>query len=98
MKAKKVRWTLDEVLDLKVYGKGETPRSVEVEIAEEPTCIEIKPQGYGDYASAKGKGVPIILEVTDSKLRLVVWADINADEPTHIIDLEGAREEARKER
>ena len=38
---------------------------------------------------------PILLERHDGKLRLVVWADINEQEPTHIIDLSGALESNR---
>jgi|694.fasta_scaffold139348_2 hypothetical protein len=57
--------------------------------------IELKPQGYGDYCSVIGNGCPVLLEVCQGRLRLVVWADINQEEPTHYIDLEGAREDKR---
>ena len=90
MEMQKMKITLDEVLQVK------NARKVSVEIKEEMTCLEIRPEGYGDFASAEGQGCPIILEVADGSLRLVVWADINHDEPTHIIYLEGARETARK--
>jgi hypothetical protein len=38
-----------------------------------------------------------LLESVNGHLRVIIWADINAEDPTHIIDLEGARETARKE-
>lgn len=57
----------------------------------------IRFKGYGDCCSAEGHGVPIILERYEGKLRLIVWADINKEDPTHIIDLEEAREDNRKE-
>lgn len=94
MKMKKMKVILNEVLD----DHGDIPVRVETEVVVEemPTSLEIKPKGYGDFASADGSGVPIILEVCGGILRLVVWADINDDNPTHIINLEGARETARK--
>lgn len=53
--------------------------------------------GYGDQDSADGFGEPIYLEFYEGKLVLRVWADINQSDPTHVIDLEGARLTARKE-
>jgi hypothetical protein len=48
--------------------------------------------GYGDFCSTPGQGVPILLELLEGKPRLIVWADISREEPTHIIDLSGAAE------
>jgi len=42
-------------------------------------------------------GCPIWLEVYQGKLRVHIWADVNKEDPTHSIDLEVARETARKE-
>lgn len=51
--------------------------------------------GYGDHASQEGYGHPVCIEVYQGKLRILVWDDINQEDPTHIISLEGARESAR---
>lgn len=59
--------------------------------------INISPQGYSDFDSPAGSGAPIYLEFYEGHLRLIVWSDINAQEPSHIIDLERAREEFRIE-
>lgn len=59
--------------------------------------IDVKIEGYGDYSSQNGHGTPVFLELYRGELRLVVFADINSEEPTHIISLEGAREDKRKE-
>lgn len=48
--------------------------------------------GYGDLCSTPGSGLPIALDMCDGNLQLFVWSDINQEDPTHIIDLEGARE------
>jgi hypothetical protein len=60
--------------------------------------IEISPAGYGDALSQDGKGTPIYLELWEGKLQLVVWDDINKEDPSHIINLEGAKESERKKR
>ena len=61
------------------------------------SALSIFPLGYGDFSSADGHGYPVFLELYQGTLRLVVFADINQEEPTHIIDLEGAREDRRIE-
>jgi len=71
-----------------------TPKQVNVSVGIERDglALLIKPERYGDYCSVEGEGTPILLELFDNELRLVIWADINQEEPTHIISLEGARE------
>lgn len=75
------------------------PINVEVEMEEEHgmSWLLIRPEGYGDLVSDDGKGYPVALEMVDGKLRLVIWGDINNEDPTHVIDLEGAREDARRD-
>ena len=60
--------------------------------------LEIGFTGYGDASTVPGYGAPIYIEVHQGRLMLHVWADINQEDPTHVIDLEGARESARKEK
>lgn len=57
--------------------------------------INIRPKQYGDFDSEAGFGAPIYLELYEGGLRLIVWSDINQQEPTHVISLEGAREARR---
>ena len=57
--------------------------------------LAIKVKGLGDQYSADGEGVPILLEVFEGRVLLRVWSDINKEDPTHVIDLSGAREDAR---
>jgi len=60
-------------------------------------CISIMPDHYGTMAEADGHGTPIFVEFYDGNLRVLTWADINHEDPTHIIDMEGARESLRKD-
>ena len=57
--------------------------------------INIRPKLYGDFDSHDGIGAPIYLELYEGELRLIVWSDINQQQPTHVISLEGARESLR---
>lgn len=57
--------------------------------------VALYADGYGDQGSAPGHGSPVYLELHQGVLRVLVWADINAEEPTHIIDLKDARESNR---
>lgn len=59
--------------------------------------LELVVEGYGSCNMLPGHGSPLWIELYEGKLRLVVFADINQEDPTHIIDLEDARELARKE-
>ena len=69
------------------------PIPIEVKLVNGYLCIY--PQGYGEHGTENGDGAPIILDHYEGHLRLVVCTDINSEKQT-IIDLEGARESARK--
>lgn len=52
--------------------------------------------GHSDCCSADNVGTPLYVEKYDGKLRVLVYADINSEEPSHIIDLSGAHNNRRK--
>ena len=58
-------------------------------------ALEVGFEGYGECAAADGYGRPVIIELYEGKLRLLVWSDINREDPTHIIELNGAQEARR---
>jgi hypothetical protein len=65
--------------------------------SESCKSIMVYPNGYGcKYYNREQGGCPVMFELYEGRLRLVVWADINNENATHIIDLEGAREKNRK--
>lgn len=64
---------------------------VRVRLAVSPNGVSLYAEGYGDQTSAEGHGTPVFLELYKGELRLVVWSDINKEDPTHIIPLGGAR-------
>ncbi len=75
-------------------GQGVTPVTVTIERDNLALCI--LPEGMNVWGvPADNPSGPILLERHRGTVRLLVWADINQEEPTHVIDLSGAKETAR---
>ncbi len=53
--------------------------------------------GYGNCNSKENDGEVIWIELFEGELRVLVWSDINKEDATHRISLEGALESKRKE-
>ncbi len=70
-------------------------QKVKVSVERDNLALIVHPEGYAVWDT--DNSAPIILERYEGRLRLIVWADINEEEPTHIIDLEGARVDGRQE-
>lgn len=73
---------------------------LEITLADEG--IEINFPGHGVKTlepgpPEMGQGGPVYIEYRSGVPHLLVWADINQEEPTHSISLAGARESNRKE-
>ena len=74
---------------------SDVPRKkLSVNIMAELGKLWVQPVGYGDKTSADGHGWPIGLEIWQGRLRLIIFDDINTEEPK-IIDLENAAEDSR---
>lgn len=74
--------------ELKEYEK-ENVTPVEIDCFED--AIFICPKGYGTKTEEDGNGAPILIERWEGKLRVVIWNNINLEDPI-VIDMEGARE------
>ena len=72
-------------------------RTIPIQLKDEcnGAGLVIRPEGYGCFGCVDGTTGPLYLEVHEGRLRLIVWADINDEEPTHVIDLEDSREDRR---
>ena len=70
------------------------PKKIKVKLLSEGGQLWIQPDGYGDKCSAEGHGCPVGLEIWQGRLRLILYDDINVEDP-RIVDLENARETAR---
>ena len=76
------------------YEGASGPHEVTIEITE--GAIIITPAGYGDHNSIDGEGSPILFEFCEGIPRVVIWSDINEEESTHAISLQGAQESRRE--
>jgi hypothetical protein len=80
-----------------VYG-SETPKPhVLGRISIDTQGIVFGFNGYGDCCSREGHGTPVLIENREGILHVIVWADINCEDPTHNISMAGARESNREE-
>lgn len=80
------------------FGKlidSTTGKRYGVVVSIEGGQLGIHVQGYGDKSSTDNTGEPILLDMNNGRLMVYVWGDINNEDATHTIDLEGARVEKR---
>ncbi|MFV8385058.1 hypothetical protein ACNO5E_13295 [Vibrio parahaemolyticus] len=59
--------------------------------------LSVQLDGYSDCCSEDNKGIVAYLEYWGSSANLRAYADINSEEPSHVISLEGAKNTNRKE-
>jgi hypothetical protein len=58
--------------------------------------VSIRFDGFSTIDSQDNVGAPIYIEYYAGELRVLVWSDINKDDPTHIIPLNGAKNNNRE--
>ena len=78
-------------LTLKELSSEHPKATIPVHLLCEHGKLWVRPNGYGDACSEDGQGFPVALELWQGQLRLVVFDDINNEEP-QILDLENARQ------
>lgn len=81
-----------DVADAEALGMH---RHLELEI--ENQGIAIRPVGYGDKLSMSGQGCPILVEFRNGIPTVIIWDDINREEPSHVISLRNAAESNRRD-
>jgi hypothetical protein len=72
-----------------IYG-GKSELRGRIEIRDDNIVIAF--DGFGDCCSDKGKGFPVLIENKEGTPHVVVWGDINHEDPTNVISLEDAAE------
>lgn len=83
------------LLEVMHSGDSQSCPSQDVDISIESggLAIVLELAGYGTYEDEDA--APVLLELHEGIPRLIVWADINDSEPTHIINLDRARKDER---
>lgn len=82
--------------ETEVIFRNDNGKKFKVNITCLKTCIEIKVEGYGDFSSPDGEGVPIYVDFFHNHPGVFVWSDINKEDP-EIIYLKNAQEKYRRE-
>jgi hypothetical protein len=76
---------------------------IELGIEARKQAITIEAEGHSvcnmddDMPIGKGYRPLVALEIWEGEFRVIVWSDINEEDPTHIIPLTNARISNRKE-
>lgn len=74
-------------VELQDQGTDRDPRrSVRAKVVATPYSIDVGFEGYGGPEDAPN-GWPVSCDLYEGRLQVVVWADIDSEDPTHTIDL-----------
>lgn len=84
------------VMKLRVHNVDNSSEYSDIELEIESHGIAIRPVGYGDKVTPDGQGSPLFIEFRNGIPMIVIWDDINNEEPSHVISLEKAAESNRR--
>ncbi len=79
-------------LDLSDQGHESSSNQLKASVQFTKQCVQIGFAGYGECNAAPGHGMPVVIEVLDGHPRVLIWADITKEDPTHVVSLAGAAE------
>lgn len=79
-------------------ANDELPRVAGAITIDESTGLYLQFDGYTDCNSDDNMGTPVFIENHEGELRLIVHGDVNHEDPTHTLSLEGARNTRRREK
>lgn len=81
----------------KVQIVRQETRFGEMTIRVSDECILVEIPGYSTYDAASGVDLPVIdIDLAESGPQILVWGDINVQDPTHRVRIEDtAKHEAR---
>ena len=81
---------------LREHGHDDQQEQLTGAVTEQDGALLIHLDGHGDFCSADGQGTVVVVELANGCPRVLAWADINQEDPTHTIRLEDAREDRRR--
>lgn len=84
-------------MTLRQPARGGESRLIPVVIEETNGTIGIGFSGFSEHSAAHGIGRPVRFEIHEGELRVLIWGDINQEDPTHTISLTGTAERRRKD-
>lgn len=80
-------------VELTDSGDGESRLQCRVHVS--PSGIYVSFDGYGENQATEGQGQPVGIELYHGVPRVLLYLDINSEEP-EIIPLHGAKEDRRR--
>ena len=83
-------------VSMRDMGNEEAPHG-KAKIHANNEMISLGFNGYGEKNGIDGQGTPVVVEMYKGHPRVLIWSDINQEDPTHIVSLEHAAEKLRKE-
>lgn len=89
MRGKTMEFELQDMCAL-----GLPAKKGKIEIVDGGSGIFLTFDGYGTKCS-DGHGPQVSIEYFHGKVQVLIWGDINKEDMTQVVDLEGAREESR---
>ncbi len=84
-------------IDVVLQDQHDTDDTLAVTVIATERGVEIRAAGHSDYHTEAPFGSPVYLELVDGVLMVRIWADINREDTTHSIPLDGALESKRIE-
>ncbi len=88
------RINMRKTITIKEQCSDSLPVEIKVNILSEGGKVWIQPDGFGEKCADDGEGFPVGIEIWQGRLRLIVFNDINVEDPI-ILNLENARESSR---
>jgi len=76
-------------------GDGSQDEVTGTVIVDKSGMLNIRLDGFSDHSSEEDGGIPILLEYYEGSVIVRVYADINEDDPTDCVYLDGARNDKR---
>lgn len=76
---------------------GQSIDRLHVRLEPSERGIDVYFEGYGTADMQDGYGAPMWIELSQGHPRVLLWGDINEEDPTHDISLARARESLRQE-
>ncbi|MDV3002962.1 MAG: hypothetical protein N5P05_004617 (plasmid) [Chroococcopsis gigantea SAG 12.99] len=67
-----------------VLEDSDSKRAVSGKIVRVNNGLDLFFDEYGNWSC-------VLIEISEGSLKVIVWGDINSADPTHVIELEGAR-------
>jgi hypothetical protein len=86
--------TMSDMVPVQINGQDH-PAPLKVTVVVSDTGVALRFAGYGDHTTERGYGEPVFVENRQGVPHVLVWGDINREEPTAHLSLEGARESRR---